>query len=342
MSAQAARQKELRALIARLEQSGLAVHREDVARLLAQSRALLAAARASEQHPAAPPRLSRHRRPRPEGARARLRAALLLMIDVAALGGLAFAIVGLGVGAMAAAAGTALLAAALLWGVLRWGRAPGLLAEGAARLAYGLRWAALWLAEPFQLAAWEKLEALLDSREVMRAWRRHRAGLTRHGLAEVEAFLAERYGTSAARRFQAAVEARRAARWTLRGGTPGETAPLPEAQLLRWSVLIRLFEEMAKGGALWKPEPAPIGEPQPFRLDPSAPVESEPLDPEELEHKARREELRDLIRLKRQDIATAYNWKLKNAGEIAQRDAYLESLRAEIAAMEKELSALMR
>jgi hypothetical protein len=338
MPAQAARQDELRALIARLEQSGLADRREDVARLLAQSRALLAASLCQP----APPRLIRRRRPRPMGARARLRAALLLLLDATALGGLAFAAVGMGVGALAATGGGVVLAAALLWGVLRWGGAPALLAEGVARLAYGLRWGALWLAEPFHLRAWERLEALLDAREVMRAWRRHRADIARPGLPEVEAFLAARYGATAARRFQAAVQARQSAGWTLRGGSPAEAQPRPEPRLLRWSVLIRLFEAVAAGGALWQPEPLPGAETSPGGPAPAAPAEAARPDPEALAREARREALRDLIRRKRQDITTAHNWKLKTAAEIAQRDAYLEGLRAEIAAMEKELAALER
>ncbi|MCX8134992.1 MAG: hypothetical protein N3D18_13650 [Roseococcus sp.] len=337
MRAEAARQEELRALVARLEQSGLAERREDVARLLARSRALLAAA------PGAPPPLKRRRRPRPAGLRARLRAALLLLLDVAALAALGFAAVGLGAGTLATTAGLGLLGGVGLWGVLRWRGAPELLAEGAARLAYLLRWAWLWLAEPFHLGAWERLEALLDAREVMRAWRRHRRGLEVAGLAEVDAFLADRYGRGAAARFRAAVEARRAAGWTLRGkAEAAEAVPLPEAQLMRWSALIRLFEAVAAGGALWVPEPAapPAAPPPPSAL---APLPAPPRAEEEAERRmARQDELRELIRRKRQDITTAHNWKLKTSAEIAQRDIYLQRLRAEIAALEKELAALGR
>jgi hypothetical protein len=344
MHAQAARHDELRALVARLEQSGLAERREDVARMLAHSRALLARLPSAETP--APPRLTRRRRPRPSGMRARLRAGLLLLLDAAALAALAFAAVGMGVGALAATGGLAVLGAALLWGVLRWGGAPTLLAELAARVVYGLRWGALWVAEPFHLAAWERLEALLDAREVMRAWRRHRAGLAQQGLAEVEAFLAARYGAAAARRFQAAVQARHAAGWTLRGGAPGIVTPVPEARLLRWSVLIRLFEEVSAGGALWAPEPWPaMRAPAPSEPPPAPPPDPQALAREaqlDAEREAQREALRDRIRRKRQDITTAHNWKLKTAAEIAQRDAYLDGLRAEIAALEKELAELTR
>jgi hypothetical protein len=346
MRAEAARQAELRALVARLEQSGLAERREDVARLLARSRALLAAQGAA---PPAPSRMTRRRRPRPVGLRARLRAGLLLLLDASALGALGFAAVGLGAGTLAVTAGLGVVGAAALWGVLRWGGAPELLAEGAARLAYLLRWAGLWLAEPFHEGAWEGLEALLDAREVMRAWRRHRRGLSVAGLAEVEAFLAERYGRGAATRFRAAVEARRAAGWTLRGGEAApEAVPLPEARLMRWSMLIRLFEAVAAGGALWAPEP-PAPAPQPAPLPEAPPRASlDPLppptvhDPEAEYRAARREELRELVRRKRQDITTAHNWKLKTSAEIAQRDAYLQRLRSEIAALEKEIAALGR
>ncbi|WP_027285303.1 hypothetical protein [Rubritepida flocculans] len=349
MRAEAARQAELRALVARLEQSGLAERREDVARLLARSRALLAAqgAAAGARPAPAPSRMTRRRRPRRVGLRARLRAGLLLLLDAAALAALGFAAVGLSAGTLAVTAGLAVLGAAALWGVLRWGGAPEMLAEGAARLAYLLRWAGLWLAEPFHDGAWERLEALLDAREVMRAWRRHRRGLPVAGLAEVEGFLAEHYGRSAAARFRAAVEARRSAGWTLRGGEDApEALPLSEARLMRWSVLIRLFEAVAAGGALWVPEP-PAPEPAAAEEAPPRP-HLDPLppptlrDPEAEYRAARREELRELIRRKRQDITTAHNWKLKTRAEIAQRDAYLQRLRSEIAALEKEIAALGR
>jgi predicted aminopeptidase len=79
---------------------------------------------------------------------------------------------------------------------------------------------------------------------------------------------------------------------------------------------------------------------------PGAPAEAPPHDPEaqarEALRESRRAELRDLIRRKRQDITTAHNWKLKTAAEIAQRDAYLDGLRGEIAALEKELAELLR
>jgi hypothetical protein len=65
-------------------------------------------------------------------------------------------------------------------------------------------------------------------------------------------------------------------------------------------------------------------------------------DPEAEYRAARREELRELVRRKRQDITTAHNWKLKTSAEIAQRDAYLQRLRSEIAALEKEIAALGR
>lgn len=66
-----------------------------------------------------------------------------------------------------------------------------------------------------------------------------------------------------------------------------------------------------------------------------------PRTPAETSGRAqRRSDLRELIRRKRQDITTAYGWKLKTSAEIAQRDTYLQELRAEIATLEQELAAL--
>lgn len=321
----AANREELERLVAALERSGLAEGRAEIAALLAQSRALLGT----------PPPPRPHRRTR-ASARGKLRAVLLLLLDaLAALGGI-YGAAGLGFGTVTGLTGGLALGAALAWGLWRWGGLPALLAEGLFRLRYALRWALLWLAEPFHDRAYDALEALLDAREVMRGWQAHRRTLpTPHGLRQVEAWLASTYGPRIAARFTRLAQARHAGR---RGRTPrggrDPAQPLPEARMMRWSSLIQLFEAMSAGGALWEAEPDPP--PPPREAPPPAPRPP----PEPPERAQRRLDLRELLRKKRQDITTAYGWKLKTAGEIAQRDAYLHQLRAEIAALEQELAAL--
>ncbi len=108
--------------------------------------------------------------------------------------------------------------------------------------------------------------------------------------------------------------------------------------MMRWSSLITLFEATAAGGALWATDPPPA--PPPVAPPALPPLAAPPVAAEPPEHLQRRLDLRELIRKKRQDITTAYGWKLKTEAEIAQRDNYLNELRAEIAALEKELAAL--
>lgn len=330
---------ELERLVAALERSGLAETRDDIARLLAQSRALLT------------PDEPGHQVPRPRRRRARssaggkLRALVLLLLDAAAAMAMLYGAAGLGFGTVPAAAGGSALAGALAWSLWRWGGLPALLQEGFFRLCYVLRWAALWLAEPFSDRAFDELETLLDAREVMRGWRAHRRTLGHTpGLPDIEAWLRVAYSARIAARFAAAAEDRRAAdgKWTLRGGfNSAPTRPGAAARVMRWSSLITLFEATAAGGALWASDPAPTP-PPPERL-PLPPI-GPPMGPiaiaEPPEHAQRRVDLRELIRKKRQDITTAYGWKLKTSAEIAQRDAYLHQTRSEIAALEQELASL--
>jgi hypothetical protein len=315
--------EELERLVRALERSGLAEMRPDVAALLARSRARLAA----------PPR----RRRRRVAPRARALALGRGALDLAALLAGAVAVGALAFGAGAAAWAPAVLGAALLWGGLRGGHAlAGLAQDGAGRLAWGARWTAFWLAEPFSERAYLRLEAMEEARLLMQAWQRHRRGLLgAPALADVTALLGALHGPHLARRFAALAEARRLGEgsWTLRGRDP---RPWPEARLLRWSELIGLFEALAASGALWAPEPAPVPAPTPLPAAPPPP----PIPEESPERRQRRIDLRELIRRKRQDINTAHGWKLKTAAEVAQRDSYLNTLREEIAALEAELATL--
>ncbi|WP_206935401.1 hypothetical protein [Roseococcus thiosulfatophilus] len=328
----AANRDELERLVAALERSGLAESRADIAALLAQSKAMLGT-------PARPS--GRPRRRARVSARGKLRALVLLLLDALAAMATLYGAAGLGFGTVEALEGGLALAAGLGWGLWRWGGLPALLAEALFRLRYALRWAGLWLAEPFSDRAYEALETLLDAREVMRGWRAHRRTLPHApGLAEVETWLRATYGPRIAARFARAAEGRRAGQpgWTLRGGQgSGPPRPVPASRMMRWPSLITLFEATAAGGALWATDPPP--EPPPV-APPALPPIAPPAEAEPPEHLQRRLDLRDLIRKKRQDITTAYGWKLKTEAEIAQRDNYLNELRAEIAALEKELAAL--
>lgn len=329
----AANRDELERLVAALERSGLAESRADIAALLAQSKAVLGTAAPRPGRPRRRPRVS---------ARGKLRAIFLLLLDALAAMATLYGAAGLGFETMGALEGGIALAIGLGWALWRWGGLPALLAEALFRLRYALRWARLWLAEPFSDRAYDALETLLDAREVMRGWRAHRRTLPPNaGLPEVEAWLRATYGPRIAARFAQAAEARRAGQpgWTLRGGQgSGPVRPMPASRMMRWSSLITLFEVTAEGGALWATDPPPA--PPPAAPPILAPIPPPPVEAEPPEHLQRRLDLRDLIRKKRQDITTAYGWKLKTEAEIAQRDNYLNELRAEIAALEKELAAL--
>lgn len=323
---------ELERLVAALERSGLAESRPDIAALLAQSKAVLAG-----PTPGRP-----RRRPR-VSARGKLRALVLLLLDALAAMATLYGAAGLGFETMEALEGGLALAAGLGWALWRWGGLPALLAEAVFRLRYALRWAGLWLAEPFSDRAYEALETLLDAREVMRGWQAHRRTLPPGaGLPDIEAWLRATYGPRIATRFARAAEERRAgqAGWTLRGGHgSGPVRALSASRMMRWSSVITLFEATAAGGALWATEPQPEPPPVAPPALPPLPAPAEP-EPEPPEHVQRRLDLRELIRRKRRDITTAYGWKLKTEAEIAQRDNYLQELRAEISALEKELAAL--
>jgi len=334
MPADAATREELERLVAALERSGRAADSADVAALLARSKALLDPPPSQRT----PPR--RRSRPPRGDARRKLRALGLLLLDaVACMGGI-YGAAGLGFGSVSAVVAGPILAAATLWGLLRWGGAPTLLREGMFRIRYGVRWARLWLTEPFSDGAYRQLEALLDARDVMRGWRAHRRGLPDEpGLSDVEAWLRGSYGPRAAQAFRGARDARQqqSSGWTLRGGFGTEAPrPVPEARLMRWSGLITLFEEIAAQQALWEADPAPQERAPP---PPDLPAAMLPTA-EPPERAQRRLDLRELIRRKREDITNAYGWKLKTAAEIAQRDIYLHDVRAEIVALEQELTAL--
>ncbi|MGG5811800.1 hypothetical protein [Falsiroseomonas sp. CW058] len=310
MHAEPAALAELQRLVSRLEQSGLAARRADVAALLDRSKALLGPAEPAPRRQ--PPRRARAR------PAAKLRGLGLLGLDLLAAG--AGLVMAAGLVAPPGHA-VAVLAAALGWLLLRWGGAPRLLAEAAFRLRYAARWTWLWLAEAFSETAFERLQRLLDAREVMRGWRGWRAGLRRRArVADVEAFLEAGYGPQAAAAFRRALAAH----------GPGR-APLVEPPL-RWSLLITLFEEIAAGDALW---PAPASPPAAPPSDPAPAPQADP--PERVRQRAG---LQDAIRRKRAEIERTQEWKLKTPAEFEQRDRHVAQLRAELGVLEAELRAL--
>ncbi|MBS7809625.1 hypothetical protein [Roseococcus pinisoli] len=294
---------ELQELVARLEQSGLAERREDVRHLLEHSRLLLREAR----RPRAKPAMR-------WGVMPRLLEALLLAAFLWGVWGAMMRGWGHPLSLLALAAP----GLALLW---RSG-ARELLREAGSRLLYALAWGGDWVAEAFSASAMHRLAVRSTAWGLMRAWRRHaRAHPSRPGLREVEAFLELTVGPRAAAAFRRAADDRL-----------GRDAD--RLATLRWSVLIRLFEQMAVSGAL-APDIAP---PEAVPL-PEIPVA---FDAESAGATSRRPELAELIRRKRQDIATAHGWPLKSVAEVAQRDAYLRQLREEVAALERELTSAGR
>lgn len=307
---------ELRALLAQLERSGLAERRADVRQLLERSRFLL---HAGHPVPAAGPPLRAG--PSARNLAGKLGTVLNVVLDALVLMAFFWACGSVLThrGAMLDTAMRPEVALALIapgWILLRRAAGREALREAGCRLLYHLAWGYDWFAEAFSRRAMRRLSARLAAREVMRAWRRHRHSLLhRPGPDDVEGFLELAYGARAAHEFRCASG---------------------RIETLRWSVLIRLFEGIAASGALW-PSPAsePAVEPMPVPAPETPPPEAEPP-----EIAQRRVDLRDLIRKKRQDITTAYGWKLKTEAEIAQRDTYLGQTRKEIGAMEKELAAL--
>lgn len=327
--------QELRLLIAQLERSGLAASHPEARALLERSRAML-----------------RRQRPAPRRLGAKLAALLGFAVDAALLAALPILLLLAWAGPLPLPA----LALALfmpLWVAFRLRRHAHWLAEAARWLAYHLAWGWDWFAEAFSLRAMDRLEARFQARQVMWGWRQCRRSLRhRASLEDVATYLEDEYGPQAARAFRRAAEALRHSHdWTLRGGSRRNRAA-ERLAALRWSALIALFGSLAARGALWpdfqeeqdeaQEEEAPLAR----RPAPSAPAlltrsaagpepESEPP-----ERAARRVDLRDLIRRKRQDITAAFGWKLKSEAEIAQRDAHLKQLRAEIAELERELAQL--
>lgn len=304
--------QELRQLIAMLERSGMAEQRPEARALLERSRALL----------------RRHQR-RPRRVVGKLGTLLAVLLDAAMLAALPFLVIHLLTEPPGWAA-WALGAAPPLWLIFRLRRRLGGVGEAGRRALYHLAWGWDWFAEAFSVRAMDRLEARLGAREVMWGWNQHRRALPhRPSLADVEGFLAVEYGAAAALGFRRAAEALGATR---QGGQ--------RLAALRWSALITLFGELAAKGALW-----PVG----LGLAPASPAEdavavhlaappSEPADAPE--RAVRRADLRDLIRRKRQDITAAFGWQLKTEAQIAQRDQFLALTRAEIAAAERELTAL--
>lgn len=295
---------ELRELVAMLERSGMADRRPDVRALLDASRLLL--------HGRPVPRS----RPSMRQLAGKLGAVIALALDGVVLVALPILLWSAERGAWMALLAAPLWLGFRLRGRLAWLYEPWFVAR------YHLAWAYDWFAEAFNDAAMRRLEARLAAREVMAAWRRHRLILPRRAVTEdVAGFLDVTHGPQAAGAF------RRSA-GVMQGGAARRLAAL------RWSALIRQFEGLAASGALW-PELAPTVS------DPAIPLpEAHTEEQEPSERAARRADVGDLIRRKRQDITTAFGWKLKTAAEIAQRDGYLAELRAEIGLLERELALL--
>jgi len=347
---------ELRELVAQLERSGLAERRADVRQLLESSRSLLHMRLRPPLAPGPPPRAA----PSARKLAAKIGALLSLGLDALVLAGFLWGVWSALThhGPMLDAAlrpEVALALAGPAWLLLRLSAAREGLREAGCRLLYHLAWGYDWFAEAFSRRAMHRLSARMAARQVMWAWRQHAHSLLhRPGPREVEAFLELAYGLPAAAAFHRAAERLGRKGWSLRGGA-ARNPMVERLAALRWSVLIRLFEALAASGALWpapEPEPEPAPEPRAGPLpgpspplqgeDPLAPgpIGVEPASSEPPEVTQRRVDLRDLIRKKRQDITTAYGWKLKTEAEIAQRDTYLRQTRKEIAQMERELAAL--
>ncbi len=321
---------ELRELVFMLERSGLPERRADAAALLAASRARL------EGLPGAPtrprPRATPRRplRPRP---RTRIASKLgLLVVDAAAVACAMFGLVGLAAGTAAPEHAAAAMLAAMFIALLRSRAARQAAAEAGFHLQYHLRWAWLWLAEAFSDQAAARLDALLHGREVMWGWRQHRRGLLhRPTMADVQDFLASAYAQAAAQRFR-----------EMLGAATGATgqrhaAARPRQPSVRAPFLLPRFEALALSGALWE---EPDGEPAAPRPDlPPLPPATVVAGPSEADQQ-RAVDIRDLIRRKRDEINTAHGWRLKTPAEIAQRDAHLATLRADIRGLEAELKSM--
>lgn len=312
-----------------LERSGIAEHRPEAQALLLRSRALL--------------------RERQRGARqlaGKLATLLTLAMDAAMLGAATMAGI-LVVSGPASPALIGLAAAPAAWLAFRLRRQAHWLAEAARWIAYHLAWLYDWFAEALSLDAMERLEARIAAREVMSGWRQHRRALPRRPrLEDVAAYLDAAHGAAAGLAFRREAEALERA-----PGGPARRRAAQRLAALRWSALITLFGRLAHGGALWpetlRAEAAlASAEWSSPRGGAGAPIltAAAPTPPAEPSHTpdlaARRADLRDLIRRKRQDITTAFGWHLKTEAEISQRDAFLAQTRTEIAELERELARL--
>lgn len=325
---------ELRRLIALLERSPQAQRPEGRA-LLERSRRLLAAM--------PPPRRERGLR-RALGKLGRLG---LLGLDAGALGLLGFALAVAALGPDGLGPLAVGLAPAAAWLVLRFG--PGLepLREAALVLHYHLRWAADWFAEAASAAAERRMAARHAARVLLRGWREEARRLRRPaGLADLGDWLAAAYGAHVAAAF--AEDARR----VLAADPPGERAPADakarrarhDAARLRrlgWLALMRHFARLADSGVLWQAPAPAAAAPVPDSLAaPSAPEPAGIAASESAELQRRRDSLAEQIRRKRAEVERAYTWQLRTPGEIANREAFQQGLREEIAVLERELAAL--
>jgi hypothetical protein len=342
--------EELQRLVRLLEQSGLADRRPDARALLVASQRALQPEAEPPPRPAvrgqhaAPPSLGKAQ----EKARELLRRAA----DAAVL----FSLIAWATGfpllpeAWDAPGFAPLLAAASACALLRAEAVAELAYEAAFRLGYWGFGAYLWVAEAFSHGAARRYAERLAAADVMWAWRRHRRSLAaRPTLPDLERFLADTYGPAAAVSFRRAVSAMVSPPPAREGGPLRGLAPvgpnprmMARIERLRFSALIRLFEQVARGGAFWSaapppPEPAPPPEP----VAEAAPVVAPAEDPAVIAARRRRaDELRDKIKRKRQDVTTAYTWKMKTQAEVDQRERYVDGLKAEIAALEAELKEL--
>jgi hypothetical protein len=327
--------QELRQLIAMLERSGLAEQRPEAQALLLRSRALL-----------------RERQRTTRRLAGKLGTLATLVMDAGMLGA-AMMVTLLVLAGPPYPPAIALAAAPAAWLILRLRHQAHWLAEGLRWVAYHLAWLYDWFAEAVSLSAIERLDARLAAREVMWGWRQHRRALPRRaGLEDVAAFLEAEYGPQAGRAFRREAEALgQGAAAAMPAGPARHRAALRLAAL-RWSALIAIFGRLAQSGALW-PTDLPAALP-PAGADwnttraraggtpatehaappPPAPLADTP------ERAARRADLRDIIRRKRQDITTAFGWHLKTEAEMTQRDNFLAQTRAEIAELERELMQL--
>jgi hypothetical protein len=293
------------------------------------------------QH-AAPPSLAK--------ARAKAREALQRAADAAVL----FTLIAWASGfpllpeAWAAPGFAPALAAAGICALLRAEAAAEAGYEAAFRLGYWGFGGYLWVAEAFSGPASRRYAARLAAADVMRAWLRHRRSLAaRPTLPDLERFLAESFGPAAAVAFRRAVAAMVSPPPAREAGPLRALAPvgpnprmLARIERLRFSALIRLFEQLARGGAFWTPALPPMPDPEPPRE--AAPASEVAEDPAIAAARRRpADELREKIKRKRQDVTTAYSWKMKTPAEVAQRERYVDELKAEIASLEAELKELL-